>query len=270
MSQSHMTMSQADILQYYLENQEGVTEVKVHDRTCDAIILYNGDRAVILDALRQFGYDKIEVPADLTETSGRVMNRQYEDKIFRKTVWYMTKRWIVPMPFRYCLTLLKALKYIGEGLKRLADRKLEVPVLDATAITASILTKDFATAGSVMFMLEIGEILEEWTHKKSVGGLARSMSLNINKVWVRVDDCDILMDSAKITKDDLVVVHMSNVIPFDGVVESGEGMVNQASLTGESLAVHNGAEDSVYAGTVVEEGELVVRVVKTGKTSRYD
>ena len=262
MSQSHMTMSQADILQYYLENQEGVTEVKVHDRTCDAIILYDGDRAVILDALRQFGYDRIEVPADLIETSGRVMNRQYEDKIFRNTVWYMTKRWIVPMPFRYCLTLLKALKYIGKGLKCLADRKLEVPVLDATAITASILTKDFATAGSVMFMLEIGEILEEWTHKKSVGGLARSMSLNINKVWVRVDDCDVLMDSAKITKDDLVVVHMSNVIPFDGVVESGEGMVNQASLTGESLAVHK--------GTVVEEGELVVRVVKTGKTSRYD
>lgn len=270
MAQSRMTMAQADILQYYLENCEAVEEVKVHDRTCDAIIIYDGDRAAVIDALRQFGYDRVEVPADLTETSGRVMNRQYEDKLFWKTAWYMTKKWIMPMPLRYCLTSVKALKYIGKGLKCLANRKLEVPVLDATAITASILTNDFATAGSVMFLLEIGEILEEWTHKKSVDGLARSMSLNINKVWVRVDDCDVLMDSAKIAKDDLVVVHMGNVIPFDGVVDQGEGMVNQASLTGESVPVHKGHGDSVYAGTVVEEGELVVRVVKTGKTSRYD
>ena len=270
MAQSRMTMAQADILQYYLENCEAVEEVKVHDRTCDAIIIYDGDRAEVIEALRQFGYDRVEVPADLTETSGRVMNRQYEDKLFWKTAWYMTKKWIVPMPLRYCLTSVKAFKYIGKGLKCLANRKLEVPVLDATAITASILTNDFATAGSVMFLLEIGEILEEWTHKKSVDGLARSMSLNINKVWVRVDDCDVLMDSSKIAKDDLVVVHMGNVIPFDGVVDQGEGMVNQASLTGESVPVHKGHGDSVYAGTVVEEGELVVRVVKTGKTSRYD
>ena len=270
MAQSRMTMAQADILQYYLENCEAVEEVKVHDRTCDAIIIYAGDRAAVIDALRQFGYDRVEVPADLTETSGRVMNRQYEDKLFWKTAWYMTKKWIMPMPLRYCLTSVKDLRYIGKGLKCLANRKLEVPVLDATAITASILTNDFATAGSVMFLLEIGEILEEWTHKKSVGGLARSMSLNINKVWVRVDDCDVLMDSAKIAKDDLVVVHMSNVIPFDGIVDQGEGMVNQASLTGESVPVHKGHGDSVYAGTVVEEGELVVRVLKTGKTSRYD
>lgn len=184
MTQSRMTMAQADILQYYLENCDGVVDVKVHDRTCDAVIIYEGDRAGIIDALRQFGYDRVEIPADLTETSGRTMNRQYEDKLFWKTVWYMTKKWIVPMPLRYCLTSVKALKYIGKGLKCLADRKLEVPVLDATAITASILTNDFATAGSVMFLLEIGEILEEWTHKKSVGGLARSMALNINKVWV--------------------------------------------------------------------------------------
>ena len=270
MTQSRMTMAQADILQYYLENCDGVVDVKVHDRTCDAVIIYEGDRAGIIDALRQFGYDRVEIPADLTETSGRTMNRQYEDKLFWKTVWYMTKKWIVPIPLRYCLTSVKALKYIGKGLKCLADRKLEVPVLDATAITASILTNDFATAGSVMFLLEIGEILEEWTHKKSVGGLARSMSLNINKVWVRVDDCDVLMDSAKIAKDDLVVVHMSNVIPFDGVVAECEGMVNQSSLTGESVPVHKGIGDVVYAGTVVEEGELVVRVTKTGRTSRYD
>ena len=270
MTQSRMTMAQADILQYYLENCDGVVDVKVHDRTCDAVIIYEGDRAGIIDALRQFGYDRVEIPADLTETSGRTMNRQYEDKLFWKTVWYMTKKWIVPMPLRYCLTSVKALKYIGKGLKCLADRKLEVPVLDATAITASILTNDFATAGSVMFLLEIGEILEEWTHKKSVGGLARSMALNINKVWVRVDDCDVLMDSAKIAKDDLVVVHMSNVIPFDGIVAECEGMVNQSSLTGESVPVHKGAGDVVYAGTVVEEGELVVRVTNTGRTSRYD
>lgn len=270
MAQSRMTMAQADILQYYLENCDGVVDVKVHDRTCDAVIIYEDDRAGIIDALRQFGYDRVEIPADLTETSGRVMNRQYEDKLFWKTAWYMTKKWIVPMPLRYCFTSVKALKYIGKGLKCLADRKLEVPVLDATAITASILTNDFATAGSVMFLLEIGEILEEWTHKKSVGGLARSMSLNINKVWVRVDDCDVLMDSAKIAKDDLVVVHMSNVIPFDGIVAECEGMVNQSSLTGESVPVHKGAGDVVYAGTVVEEGELVVRVTNTGRTSRYD
>ena len=244
MTQSRMTMAQADILQYYLENCDGVVDVKVHDRTCDAVIIYEGDRAGIIDALRQFGYDRVEIPADLTETSGRTMNRQYEDKLFWKTVWYMTKKWIVPMPLRYCFTSVKALKYIGKGLKCLA--------------------------GSVMFLLEIGEILEEWTHKKSVGGLARSMALNINKVWVRVDDCDVLMDSAKIAKDDLVVVHMSNVIPFDGIVAECEGMVNQSSLTGESVPVHKGAGDVVYAGTVVEEGELVVRVTNTGRTSRYD
>ena len=270
MAQSRMTMAQADILQYYLENCEAVEEVKVHDRTCDAIIIYDGDRAAVIDALRQFGYDRVEVPADLTETSGRVMNRQYEDKLFWKTAWYMTKKWIMPMPLRYCLTSVKALKYIGKGLKCLANRKLEVPVLDATAITASILTNDFATAGSVMFLLEIGEILEEWTHKKSVDGLARSMSLNINKVWVRVDDCDVLMDSAKIAKDDLVVVHMGNVIPFDGTVESGEGMVNQASMTGESAAVRKYAGTTVYAGTVLEEGELTVNVKKLGGASRYE
>ena len=270
MAQSRMTMAQADILQYYLENCEAVEEVKVHDRTCDAIIIYDGDRAAVIDALRQFGYDRVEVPADLTETSGRVMNRQYEDKLFWKTAWYMTKKWIMPMPLRYCLTSVKALKYIGKGLKCLANRKLEVPVLDATAITASILTNDFATAGSVMFLLEIGEILEEWTHKKSVDGLARSMSLNINKVWVRVDNCDVLMDSAKIAKDDLVVVHMGNVIPFDGTVESGEGMVNQASMTGESAAVRKYAGTTVYAGTVLEEGELTVNVKKLGGARRYE
>ena len=270
MAQSRMTMAQADILQYYLENCEAVEEVKVHDRTCDAIIIYDGDRAAVIDALRQFGYDRVEVPADLTETSGRVMNRQYEDKLFWKTAWYMTKKWIMPMPLRYCLTSVKALKYIGKGLKCLANRKLEVPVLDATAITASILTNDFATAGSVMFLLEIGEILEEWTHKKSVGDLARSMSLNVEKVWKKVDGTEVLVPLSDVTAGDELTVHMGTVIPLDGVVVSGEAMVNQASMTGESQPVRKEPGSYVYAGTALEEGEITFKVEKSAGSTRYE
>lgn len=269
MSQKRMTLAQADILQYYLEQSNEVTDVKVYDRTCDAVI-YCEDRAAVIEALRSFGYDRVTVPDTLIETSGREMNREYEDKLFWKVAWHYTKKLILPMPIRYGIVSVKSLKYVANGIKCLAARKLEVPVLDATAIAASVITKDFATAGSVMFLLEVGEILEEWTHKRSVDGLARSMSLNISKVWVRVNDCDVLMDSEKIAKDDLVVVHMGNVVPFDGVVSEGEGMVNQSSLTGESIPVHKGAGDIVYAGTVLEEGELVVSVKKVGKTSRYD
>ena len=270
MGQSRMSFDQADTLQYFLEAQPGVTKATVYEQTQDAVIEYDGELKELMEALKSFHYEDVQLPDSVRSSSGRALNVEYKEKLIGHVAKRLFTKYMLPLPIRNVYTIWKAFRYIKEGVLCLSKGKLEVPVLDATAITVSILRRDCSTAGSVMFLLGLGEILEEWTHKKSVDGLARSMSLNINKVWVRVDNCDVLMDSAKIAKDDLVVVHMGNVIPFDGVVDQGEGMVNQASLTGESVPVHKGHGDSAYAGTVVEEGELVVRVVKTGKTSRYD
>ena len=268
--QNRMSYAQADTLLYFLHSQKEVTFAKVYDRTCDAVISYVGDRQTIIELLRGFHYEDVEVPEGLIENSGRELNNTYQEKLIGKIVFHYARRWILPYPIRICLTSLRSVKYIWKGLTTLAAGKIEVPVLDATAIGVSMLRGDYGTAGSVMFLLGVGELLEEWTHKKSVGDLARSMSLNVGKVWLKKDGQEILVPSEKIVAGDEIVVHMGNLIPFDGEVSNGEGMVNQASLTGESVPVRRTLGSVVYAGTVLEEGELTILVKQTGGSSRYE
>ncbi len=268
--QNRMTYKEADILQYYLASQQFVTSVSVQSRTGDVIIYYVGSRDNIIDTLRSFRYDKAEVPEVFLDNSGRELNEAYKEKLISKVVLRYGSRLFVPYPVRMVITAVKAIRYIGKGLKTLAKGKIEVPVLDATSIGVSMLRGDFKTAGSIMFLLGIGEILEEWTHKKSVDDLARSMSLNVSRVWLLKDGQEILVSMSDIRAGDEVVVRMGNVIPFDGIVLSGEAMINQASLTGESLPVHKCVEGYVYAGTVLEEGELVIQVKKAGGASRFE
>ena len=270
MAQKRMTFEQADTLLYYLHSFKYVTSVQVRERTGDAIICYVGDRQEIIDRLRRFHYEDVEMPAGLIENSGRKVNQEYQDKLVYKVLFHYARKFLLPYPLRVCYTGLISIKYIKEGLKTLAAQKIEVPVLDATAISISMLRGDFNTAGSVMFLLGIGELLGEWTHKKSVDDLARTMSLNVSKVWLKTEDQEILVPVSDIKEGDRVVVHMGNVIPFDGLVTDGEAMVNQASLTGESVPVRKNIESSVYAGTVVEEGEVTVKVKEVGGSSRFE
>ena len=268
--QNRMSYAQADTLLYFLHSQKEVTFAKVYDRTCDAVISYVGDRQTIIELLRGFHYEDVEVPEGLIENSGRELNNTYQEKLIGKIVFHYARRWILPYPIRICLTSLRSVKYIWKGLTTLAAGKIEVPVLDGTAIGVSVFRGDFQTAGSIMFLLGIGEILEEWTHKKSVDDLARSMSLNISKVWLCQDGQEILVSASEIKEGDEVCIHMGNVIPFDGVVTEGDAMVNQASLTGESLPVHKSVESYVYAGTVLEEGELTIRVKEVNGSSKFE
>lgn len=268
--QNRMSYAQADTLLYFLHSQKEVTFAKVYDRTCDAVISYVGDRQTIIELLRGFHYEDVEVPEGLIENSGRELNNTYQEKLIGKIVFHYARRWILPYPIRICLTSLRSVKYIWKGLTTLAAGKIEVPVLDATAIGVSVLRSDFNTAGSIMFMLGIGELLEEWTHKKSVDDLARTMSLNVGKVWLVSGGQEVLVPTSQIKDGDKVVVHMGNIIPFDGVVAEGEAMVNQASLTGESVPVRKTVESTAYAGTVVEEGELTILVKEVGGSSRFE
>ena len=254
----HMTVKEADLLEYALSNKEGITSVRVNERTADVVLCYKTDRATVLSYLRKCHIEEIEAPESYLAHSGRALNNEYWDKLVGTVAWRFTKKLFVPAPIRTCITLAAAIPYIWKGVKTLVKGKLEVPVLDATAIAISIARGDVSTASSVMFLLGIGEILEEWTHKKSVGDLARSMSLNVSKVWMLTGEQEILVDASTIKENDKIVIHMGNVIPFDGTVESGEGMVNQASMTGESAAVRKYAGTTVYAGTVLEEGELTL------------
>ena len=266
----HMTVKEADLLEYALSNKEGITSVRVNERTADVVLCYKTDRATVLSYLRKCHIEEIEAPESYLAHSGRALNNEYWDKLVGTVVWRCTKKLFVPAPICTCITLAAAIPYIWKGVKTLVKGKLEVPVLDATAITISIARGDVSTASSVMFLLGIGEILEEWTHKKSVGDLARSMSLNVSKVWMLSGDQEVLVDASTIKEGDNIVVHMGNVIPFDGSVVAGEGMVNQASMTGESAAVRKYEGTTVYAGTVLEEGELTVNVKKLGGASRYE
>ena len=268
--QSRMTFEQADTLEYYLSNNKLVTSVKVRERLQDATISYIGSREDIIKLLTSFKYNNVKVPEVYLQNSGRELNREYWDKLVNKVFLYGANKIFLPNPIRECITLTKSVKYLWNGVRTLASRKIEVPVLDATAIGVSIARNNMNTAGSIMFLLGIGEILEEWTHKKSVDDLARSMSLNVGKVWLRQGEQDILVSTSDVKAGDLVRVHMGNIIPFDGTVVSGEAMVNQASLTGESIPVQKNAEGIVYAGTVLEEGELVIRVDQTNGSSRYE
>lgn len=271
MEQYRMTYEQADILLYVIHNHRNVTFVKVYDRTADAVIEYVGDREQIIELLRHFHYESANVPQTVIKTSGRELNNSYQEKLLGSVVWHYSKKLLLPLPIRIALTIGRSVKYIGIGLKCLLQRKIEVPVLDATAITVSLITKDFSTASSIMFLLGIGELLEEWTHKKSVDDLARSMSLNVSKVWLKTpENQEILVESSKIEKGDRVVVHMGNVIPFDGEVLDGDAMVNQASLTGESVPVQRTVGNTVFAGTVVEEGEITIRVKEVEGNNRFD
>ena len=268
--QSRMTFEQADTLEYYLSNNKLVTSVKVRERLQDATISYIGSREDIIKLLTSFKYNNVEVPDVYLQNSGRELNREYWDKLVNKVFLYGANKIFLPNPIRECITLTKSVKYLWNGVRTLASRKIEVPVLDATAIGVSIARNNMNTAGSIMFLLGIGEILEEWTHKKSVDDLARSMSLNVGKVWLCQGEQDILVSTSDVKAGNLVRVHMGNIIPFDGTVVSGEAMVNQASLTGESIPVQKNAEGIVYAGTVLEEGELVIRVDQTNGSSRYE
>ena len=269
-AQYRMSCAQADTLLYFLQNDIQVSSAKVYERTGDAVICYDGSRAELIDKLRHFHYEDMEVPNGLIENSGRELNASYQEKLIGRVVRRYASRIFLPYPIRACWTTVKSFRYIWKGIKTLAARKIEVPVLDATAIGVSILRGDTETAGSIMFLLGIGELLEEWTHKKSVGDLARTMSLNVGKVWLKKDSVEVLVGAKEVREGDEVVVHMGNVIPFDGVVTDGEAMVNQSSMTGESMPIVKREGSFVYAGTVCEEGECIFRVEKTMGGGRYD
>lgn len=271
MVQYRMSYREADTLQYYLENLSFVKKAKVYERTADAVVCYTGDKQPVLEALQRFGYQSTQAPEYVLQNSGRELNSFYQEQLITKILMHCGKKWLLPYPVRFALTGIKSAKYIWQGIKTLARGKIEVPVLDATAIGVSMLRSDITTAGSIMFLLGIGELLEEWTHKKSVGDLARSMALQVRKVWaVGSDGQEMLVPSNEIQSGDLVRIRMGNVIPFDGDVTDGEGMVNQASLTGEAQTVRRAAGGYVYAGTVLEEGELTIRVRETAGSSRYE
>ena len=265
-----MSYEEADTLQYYLGSFPFVTKVKVHENIGNVTVNYVGSRKQLCEVLAAYQPETMDVPDEFLHNSGRKLNEEYKEKLINKVLFMAGTKLFLPAPVRTVITVIKAGKYWKEGIKTLAHRKIEVPVLDATAIGVSVLRGDMNSANSIMFLLGIGEILEEWTHKKSVEDLARSMSLNITKVWQLVNGKEVLVPSNAIVPRDEVVVHMGNVIPFDGVLTSGDAMVNQASLTGEPLPVHKTTGGYVYAGTVVEDGELTLTVEKSAGGTRFE
>lgn len=268
--QKNMTYKQADTIQYALNSLKTVEKVTVYERTADVVILYNSDRNEIINYIKHLHYEDIDVPDIVLESSGRKTNSYYWEKIVNKVIFRYASKLFLPLPLKYGLSAYNSLKYITKGIKVLAKGRIEVPVLDATAIGVSMVRGDIKTAGSIMFLLSIGEILEDWTHKKSVDDLARSMALNVEKAWLKTDEGEILTDITTIEQGDQIVVRLGNVIPFDGVVCAGEAMVNQASLTGESVPVRKVNENLVYAGTVVEEGEITFKVTGTIGSSKFE
>ena len=265
-----MTLHQADVLEYYLRSVAGVSDVKVYDRTRDAVILYTSGRGGVIAALASFSFPKAEALALVPEHTPRALNREFEDKLAVTVMRRCISRLFLPAPVTTALAVIRSVRYIREGLKALWHGRLSVAVLDATAVTVSLLRGDFSTAGSVMFMLRLGEILEEWTHKKSVADLAGAMSLNVDKVWLRVNDTEVLVPVSDVQEGDCVVVRTGSMIPLDGKVISGEAMVNQSSMTGESMPIPKRPGSFVYAGTVAEEGECVICVEKRSGGGRYD
>ena len=268
--QKRMTCRQADQLEYFLTKLNGVISVKVVERNQDVVICYSDNREEMLRAIQRFSYEKAEAPESYLQNSGREMNGEYWEKMVNHVVLHYGKKIFLPLPVRTFLTTLKSVKYIWKGVRTLAKCRIEVPVLDATAIGVSILRGDFSTASSVMFLLGFGEILEDWTHKKSVDDLARSMSLNVSKVWLITEDSEVQVGTDEIKPGDRVRIHMGTVIPFDGIVTEGEAMVNEASLTGESMPVAKHESSYVYAGTVMEEGELTIRVKEISGSTKFE
>ena len=265
-----MTLPQADALEYYLRAQNGVRSVKVYDRTQDAVIVYRADRAALVHALAAFSFDKAETMDLVPDHTTRELNREFEDKLSWTVIRRVISKLFFPLPVTTALAIYHSIKYIREGIEALLHGKLSVAVLDATAVTVSMVRGDFSTASSVMFMLRLGEILENWTHKKSVADLAGAMSLNVDHVWLKTGETETLVPIGDIQAGDCVVMRTGNLIPLDGKVVSGEAMVNQASMTGESMPVPKREGSYVYAGTVAEEGECIIRVEKALGGGRYD
>ncbi len=270
LSMKKMSFREADTFEYYLKSFPEIREVKVYERTADAVIVYECDRSHAIDVIKAFSFENVNVPDIVFETSGRELSAQYYDRVVTATIIHYGKRLILPLDLRKLWVLIKTVKYVWRGIRTLKNKKLQVELLDSIAISAAVLTGDYNTASSVMFLLKIGDTLEEWTHKRSVDDLARRMSLNVDKVWLLTDEGEVMTDSSDIKCDDKVVVRMGNMIPFDGEVVSGEAMVNQSSMTGESVAVNKGIGMSVYAGTVVEEGEITIAVTQTEGCGRFD
>ena len=265
-----MSLRQADVLEFYLKNVSGVTAVAVYDRTQDAVIRYGGSRTAVVQALARFSFDRAEAMDLVPEHTSRALNREFEDKLAMTVCCRVISKLFLPVPVTSAIALVRSVKYIKEGLRALLRGKLTVAVLDATAVTTSLIRGDFGTAGSVMFMLRLGEILEEWTHKKSVADLAGAMSLQVENVWLQTGDTEVLVPIGQVKVGDRIVVRTGNLIPLDGKVVSGEAMVNQSSMTGESLPIPKSVGSLVYAGTVAEEGECVIQVDKETGGGRYD
>lgn len=268
--QNKMTYAQADTLYYFLHSLKNVIYAKVYDRTSDVVVQFVGGRDELIHELCRFQYHKTEVPAGVIENSGRELSNDYMDKLVTNVVLRYAGKLFIPYPIRAAWITIKAFRYIYKGLCSLKKGKLEVSMLDAVAISVSILRNDVKTASSIMFLLGIGELLEEWTHKKSVDDLARTMSLHVSRVWLKNEEQEVLVDASGIRCGDKIVVHMGNVIPFDGEVVDGEAMVNQSSLTGESIPVRKCTDSYVYAGTVLEEGEITLLVRETTGASRFE
>ena len=269
-NKKRMTIKEADVLSYYLNGIENVHQATVYERTCDIVVLYNDDKNAVLAALKNYNGQDEELIKQVPENTGRELNRMYQDKLVNMILFKAARSIFLPAPIIAAYTAVKSVKYIWKGIKCLFNKKLEVEVLDAVSIGVSIARLDFSTAGSVMFLLGIGELLEEWTRKKSIDDLARCMSLNVDRVWLKKDDTEVLVPVTQVRPGDLIVVHTGNLIPLDGKVVEGEASVNQASLTGESIAVMKSNGAYVYAGTVVEEGECVICVESQQGSSRYD
>ena len=267
---ARMSLDEADVLEYYMRSVDGVDEVKVYDRTRDAVICYRAERAAVINALAAFSFSAAEAMQLVPEHTTRGLNREFEDKLAMAVLRRTASKLFLPVPVTTAIAIVRSLKYIHEGLKALLHGRLSVAVLDATAVSVSMLRGDFSTASSVMFMLSLGEILEEWTHKKSVADLAGAMSINVDKAWLRTGETETLVPVGDIRPGDEIVIRTGCMIPLDGKVTEGEAMVNQASMTGESMPVAKRPGSYVYAGTVAEEGECVVCVEKASGGGRYD
>lgn len=265
-----MSMHQADILEYYLRAKPFVKTVKVFDRTGDAVICYKGKRQSVIKALARFSYEDKAAIALVPEHTGRELDREFEDKLIKAVAMRYVRNLLLPAPLQFAMSIFYALRYVREALKCILKGRLEVSVLDATAITVSLIRGEQKTAASVMFMLSVGEMLEDWTRKKSVDELASVMSLGVDKVWLHKPQGDVLVPVNDIAKGDELVVRTGSMIPLDSIVVSGEAAVNQSSLTGESLPVHKAQGSYVYAGTVVEDGSLVIKVDKVSGRGKYD
>ena len=266
----NMTLDEADIVEYYFRDIPEVKNVEVFDRTSDVIVEYRGNEKVIIDAFSSFQMAEARERNLVPQHTTRTLNREYENKLVNTICAHYFKKFFFPLPIRNVLTVVNSIKYIGLGLKALFTDGLTVPVLDGTAVTVSMLQGNFSTSSSVMFMLKIGEIMEEWTHKKSVADLAGAMSLHIDKVWLKTEDTEVLVNITDIVEGDKLVIRTGNMIPLDAKVVDGEASVNQASITGESLPIVKKAGSYVYAGTVVEEGECIIQVDKLSGNSKYD